>query len=75
MGGCCNHQPEFSGASESYRKRLWVIIALNFSMFIIEMTASNLAESQSLQADALDFLGDTFTYSFSLLVIGAALNV
>ena len=75
MSGCCNNQPEFSGLSDSYKKRLWVIIALNFSMFIIEMTASNLADSQSLQADALDFLGDTLTYSISLLVIGAALHV
>ena len=75
MSACCHNQSVFTGLSEGYKRRLWIIIALNFLMFIIEMTASNLAESQSLQADALDFLGDTLTYSISLLVIGAAAKV
>ena len=33
-----------------------------------------LAGSQALQADALDFLGDTLTYGLSLAVIGAAVQ-
>ena len=72
MSACCHTQPVFTGLSEDYKRRLWAIIVLNFFMFIVEMVASNLADSQSLQADALDFLGDTLTYSISLLVIGAA---
>lgn len=75
MSACCQNQPEFSGLDDSYKRRLWIIIALNFSMFIIEIGASGFAESQSLQADALDFLGDTFTYSISLLVIGSAASI
>jgi Co/Zn/Cd efflux system component len=38
------------------------------------MTAGQLAGSQALKADALDFLGDTVTYGLSLAVIGASLK-
>ena len=34
-----------------------------------------MAGSQALQADALDFLGDTLTYGMSLAVIGLSLRV
>ena len=44
-------------------------------MFFVEMGAGALAGSRALQADALDFLGDTFTYGMSLAVIGATLRV
>ena len=36
------------------------------------MIAGHVAASQALQADALDFLGDTLTYGLSLAVIGMA---
>lgn len=42
-------------------------------MFLVEMVAGTLAGSQALKADALDFLGDTATYSISLFVIGMPL--
>jgi Co/Zn/Cd efflux system component len=41
-------------------------------MFAVEMVAGQLAGSQALKADALDFLGDATTYGISLAVIGAA---
>ncbi|MCL4157689.1 UNVERIFIED_CONTAM: hypothetical protein GTU68_013738 [Idotea baltica] len=44
-------------------------------MFVVEMTAGHLAKSQALQADALDFLGDSLTYGISLAVIGASIQV
>lgn len=44
-------------------------------MFLVEMIAGQLAGSQALQADALDFLGDTLTYGISLAVIGRSLQV
>jgi Co/Zn/Cd efflux system component len=43
-------------------------------MFITEVVAGNLAGSQALKADALDFLADTVTYGLSLAVIGASLK-
>jgi Co/Zn/Cd efflux system component len=51
------------------------IIALNASMFAVEMGGGVMAGSQALQADALDFLGDTLTYGMSLAVIGLSLRV
>jgi Co/Zn/Cd efflux system component len=44
-------------------------------MFVVELTAGVLAGSQALQADALDFLGDTLTYGISLAVIGMSLRI
>ena len=51
------------------------MIGINATMFAVEMTAGALAGSQALKADALDFLGDTFTYGISLFVLGMSLRV
>ncbi len=53
---------------------LWTVIGLNGAMFLTEIVAGQLALSQALKADALDFLGDTVTYGLSLAVIGASLQ-
>ncbi|MCW2307010.1 Co/Zn/Cd efflux system component [Rhodobium gokarnense] len=60
--------------SADYKRRLWAVIALNAGMFFVEMTAGQMARSQALQADALDFLGDALTYGLSLAVIGASVT-
>ena len=75
MAGCCNHDAKFDGVSDDYKRRLWLVIFLNAAMFIVEMTAGQVAKSQALQADALDFLGDALTYGISLAVIGASVKV
>lgn len=72
---CCGADVKFEGLSAEYRRRLWIVIAINAVMFVIEMTGGVLARSQALQADALDFLGDTLTYGISLAVIGMSLRV
>jgi cation diffusion facilitator family transporter len=72
---CCGSETTFEGLSADYRRRLWIVIALNASMFFVEMAGGALAGSQALQADALDFLGDALTYGMSLAVIGAAVRV
>lgn len=74
MSGCgCGSDVKFDGASTAYRRALWAVIAINASMFLIEMGAGQIAGSQALKADALDFLGDSATYSMSLFVIGMPL--
>jgi Co/Zn/Cd efflux system component len=73
--GCCSHQPKFDGLSPGFRRALWVVIAINASMFAVEMAAGALAGSQALKADALDFLGDSLTYGISLFVLGMSLHV
>jgi Co/Zn/Cd efflux system component len=76
MSASCGHcNATFEGLSADYKRRLWVVIALNASMFVVEMAAGALAGSQALQADALDFLADSVTYGISLAVIGAAVPV
>jgi Co/Zn/Cd efflux system component len=69
------NESRFEGLSPDYKRRLWLAIAINATMFFVEMGAGALAGSRALQADALDFLGDTFTYGMSLAVIGSALRV
>ncbi len=72
---CCGHDNQFDGASVEFRRALWAVIAINGVMFVVEMMAGALAGSRALQADALDFLGDTTTYTLSLFVIGMSLRV
>ena len=75
MSAGCRHDAKFDGVSDDYKRRLWIVIALNAIMFVVEMTAGHLAQSQALQADALDFLGDAMTYGISLAVIGSSVAV
>lgn len=74
MAGCCGQDATFEGLSDDYKRRLWLVIALNAAMFTIEMSAGQVAQSQALKADALDFLGDALTYGISLAVIGASVR-
>jgi Co/Zn/Cd efflux system component len=75
MGANCGHCGQFDGVSDTYKRRLWIVIALNAIMFVVEMAAGQVANSRSLQADALDFFGDAVTYGISLAVIGSTLRV
>jgi len=74
-GHCCQNQPKFEGMSAGFKRALWLVIAINGVMFIVEMIAGRIGQSQALQADALDFFADTITYSLSLFVIGMSLKV
>jgi Co/Zn/Cd efflux system component len=67
---CCGHDTVFDGLSADYKRRLWLVIAINAAMFAVEIGAGALSGSQALQADALDFLADSMTYGMSLAVIG-----
>lgn len=71
---CCNHCEIDAAAVGAYRRVLWVVIAINATMFVVEMAGGLIAGSVSLQADALDFLGDSATYGISLLVLGMSLR-
>jgi Co/Zn/Cd efflux system component len=61
------HDPRF-------RRALWIALALNGNMFLVEVIASLLGRSASLQADALDFLGDSWSYGVTLAVLGMSLR-
>ena len=73
MSASCSRHLGDSRAVGAYRRALWIVIALNATMFLIEGGAGLLSKSVSLQADALDFLGDTATYAITLFVLGLSL--
>lgn len=72
MAGCCEVDAD-AAADRGFRRVLWVALAANLVMFVVEAVASALGDSMSLQADALDFLADSANYTISLFVAGAAL--
>ena len=77
MSGACHHHHDEAGAvaqSHEYRRALWVVLAINAGMFLVEATFGVIGGSVALQADALDFLGDAATYGVSLAVLGLALR-
>jgi Co/Zn/Cd efflux system component len=77
VAGCCDdhHCPSEARPLDSpaWRRALWIALAVNAGMFLSEIVAGVAAGSASLQADALDFLGDAANYAISLGVAGMAL--
>jgi len=59
---CCN--------VTSYRRVLWIALAANAVMFLVELVASVWSGSSALAADAGDFLGDSANYALSLGALG-----
>lgn len=71
---CCNQPTDIHRGDKGYRRALWVVLLINAAMFAVEIGAGVAAGSASLQADALDFLGDSANYAISLFVVGMALQ-
>jgi len=75
---CCGHDRDHHSESDlrdrNYRRVLWAVLIINAAMALVEIGAGVAAGSASLQADALDFLGDAANYAISLFVIGFALR-
>ena len=73
MAECVSCASDQAGGSDlvdpGFRRILWVALAANLAMFVVELVASVLSGSVSLQADAMDFLGDSVNYGISLLVL------
>jgi Co/Zn/Cd efflux system component len=78
MADCCCAPPPLKldphRGNKAYGRVLWAVLGINAVMFVVEIAAGVAAGSASLQADALDFLGDTANYAISLVVIGMALR-
>ncbi|VAX04343.1 hypothetical protein MNBD_ALPHA03-1148, partial [hydrothermal vent metagenome] len=77
MSGCCDHDDIDQEALEvkSFRRVLWIVMIINGVMFFAEFSGAFFAGSVALQADALDFLGDTVTYAITLLALGYPLAI
>jgi Co/Zn/Cd efflux system component len=77
MADCCCTPPPLNldpQHQRAYRRVLWIVLTINAAMFVLEIGAGLMAGSTSLQADALDFLGDAANYAISLAVVGSALR-
>ena len=70
--GCCDHQI-VENPAPAYQRVLWIVLAINAVMFVVEAASGVLADSRALQADALDFLGDTATYGLTLWALGQSM--
>src|SRR5262247_3660611 len=79
MAECCCPPPPLNldphRGNQAYRRVLWTVLAINAAMFLVEIGAGLAAGSVSLQADALDFLGDAANYAISLAVSGMVLRM
>ncbi len=71
-GSACGSAATLNDAR--WRRILWIALGLNAAMFMVESIAGIAAQSRSLQADALDFLGDAANYAISLGVAGLAVH-
>ena len=70
---CSGHCSATPAVDPRYRKALWVALALNAAMFVVELGASWTSGSVSLLADSIDFFGDAGNYAISLAVLGMAM--
>src|SRR5215472_1333603 len=72
---CCDcRENDPQRGNPAYRRILWIVLAVNGLMFAVEIGVGLAAGSASLQADALDFLGDAGNYAISLFVVGMELR-
>ena len=68
-GGCASSKARV-GSDPRWTRALWIALVVNAGMFLVEIGAGLAAGSSSLQADALDFLGDAVNYGIALGVVG-----
>lgn len=74
MSASCCASSEKPAVDPRWRRALWIALIVNAGMFLAELGAGELADSRALQADALDFFGDSANYAISLGVAGLALT-
>lgn len=74
MSDCCGSTCSASKpiVDRRYRRVLAIALAVNLAMFVVELAGGLRADSVSLLADAVDFLGDAGNYALSLFVLGLA---
>ena len=68
-------ESEFEEAAELERKTLWILLAINGSMFVVEGVTGYVADAAGLVADSLDMLADASVYAVVLLAVGRSLRL
>ncbi|WP_292411788.1 MULTISPECIES: cation transporter [unclassified Methylophaga] len=70
MDECCDSKAgELAKLCEKQGRVLYIVLAINAVMFIVEFTAGWILNSTALLADSLDMFGDTLVYAISLFVL------
>lgn len=70
---CCDSGCSTPAVSPGFRKALWVALAINLVMFVVEIVGGLRSGSVSLLADAIDFAGDAANYGITLVVLSMGL--
>jgi Co/Zn/Cd efflux system component len=68
-------ESEFDEAAELERRTLWILLAINGAMFLIEAVTGYVADAAGLVADSLDMLADASVYAIVLLAVGRSLRL
>lgn len=55
------------------RNVLWIVLGINFGLFLVEILTGWLSGSMGLIADSLDMLADALVYGMSLWAVGATI--
>lgn len=76
MADCCDSKTDDLAqlADAGRRRTLRIVLGINLVMFVGELLAGWLADSQALIADSADNLGDTLVYAMSLFVVARSLR-
>jgi cation diffusion facilitator family transporter len=70
MADCCHDKAcDLEKMPKDQSQVLWIVLAINAVMFVVELVSGILADSVSLTGDSLDMLGDSLAYASSLYVI------
>ena len=62
------------GKPEQERKLLWLVLAINFFFFALELTTGFFSNSMGLVADSLDMLADSLVYGLALFAVGGTMT-
>lgn len=60
--------------NENQRKLLWLVLSINFTFFLVELSTGVISKSMGLVADGLDMLADSLVYGLSLLAVGGTVT-
>ncbi len=70
MDDCCNNKDkELAQLRERQERVLYIVLAINAVMFIVEFAAGWILNSTALLGDSLDMFGDSLVYAISLFVL------
>ncbi|MEX1214455.1 cation diffusion facilitator family transporter [Saccharospirillum sp.] len=70
MDSCCeNKSGELAQLRSSQSRVLYIVLAINAVMFLVEFTAGWIASSTALLGDSLDMFGDASVYALTLFVL------